>query len=85
MKKLKAVNLHKCTGCELCVMEAQRQMKKITLQDALIRVFKNKKEDSEYLQYSVELDPQVNTLEIEKIREICPTRVLEIVEERDEL
>ena len=70
MKKLKAVNLHKCTGCELCVMEAQRQMKKITLQDALIRVFKNKKEDSEYLQYSVELDPQVNTLEIEKIREI---------------
>lgn len=84
MKKLKVLNIKKCTGCELCVMESQRQLKRATLQDSLIRVFKNKKENSEYLQYSVELDPQIDTLNVEKIREICPTRVLEIVEEQNE-
>jgi hypothetical protein len=69
----------KCIGCELCVLEAQRQLKKIGLEGSLIRIFRNKKDGSEYPEYSVELDPHINALDIEKIRAICPVDCFEII------
>ena len=73
-KILKAVLPEKCIGCDLCVAEAQRQLGKVGLEGAFIRVFR---EDNKF---SLVLDPQVNTLDVEKIKEICPQGVYEVLE-----
>lgn len=40
-KVLKISFPEKCIGCELCVLEAQRQLGKLGLEGSLIRVFRN--------------------------------------------
>jgi len=77
MKKIiKAIRMENCIGCELCVLEAQRQVKKVGTEGALVRIFKHTQKGT-----NVVLDPTVNTLDIKKIQEICPTSVFEITEE----
>lgn len=82
MKKLKAEFEKNCIGCELCVMGAQRQLKRVGLEGSPIRVFKKNKEDK--LVYEIDLDPSVNTLDIQKIVDICPVLVFSIEEEEEE-
>ena len=85
-KYLKVSFPQKCIGCELCVLEAQRQLGKVGLEGSLIRVFKGKKQDSDFLVYCVDIDPRINKLAIEKIKRICPTEVFDILpEEQNEL
>jgi len=73
-KILKAVLPEKCLGCEMCVYEAQRQMNKLGLEGSFIRIFK------ENGRFSIVLDPQVNTLDVEKIKNICPQDLYEVLE-----
>lgn len=80
-KILKSTFPNKCIGCELCVAEVQQQLGKVGLEGALIRVFRSKKDNSEYLEFKIEIDPRVKALDMEKIQEICPNNVFEIVEE----
>lgn len=84
MKKIKATFPKRCTGCELCMLEVQRQLTKVGLEESLIRIFRRPKENGT-LEFLIEIDPRVNSLDIEKIKEICPTKVFEIIEgESDE-
>ncbi|MBD3365833.1 hypothetical protein GF360_00650 [candidate division WWE3 bacterium] len=76
-KILKPVFPEKCIGCEMCVMDSQRQLGKVGLEGAFIRVFR------EGTKFSIVLDPQVNTLDVEKIRDICPQGVYEVREVDD--
>lgn len=82
-KTLKATQPDKCNGCELCSLEAQRQLKKVGLEESLIRIFRKKGKDQQTLVNSLEIDPRLNMLNIDKICEICPKSVLEIVDEDD--
>jgi NAD-dependent dihydropyrimidine dehydrogenase PreA subunit len=70
-----------CIGCELCVLEAQRQLKKVGLEGALIRILKNKDDTQKNMEFYIELDPRINQINIDKIARICPTGVFEITEE----
>lgn len=83
-KFLKISFPQKCIGCELCVLEVQRQFEKIGLEGSLIRVFKSKKQDSDFLKFSIDLDPRINKMDIEKIKEICPTLVFEVLDEEQD-
>lgn len=76
-KVLKVAHPEKCIGCEMCVYEAQRQMGAVGPEGAFIRISK------EGGKYSIILDPQVNTLDIEAIRDICPQDVYEVKEVED--
>ena len=78
---IKPKNSEKCNGCELCLLEAQRQLKKVGLDQSLIRVFSKRKKGSEYLEHSIDVDPRVSSLDIEKIKNICPREVFVIEEE----
>lgn len=84
-KSLKVQFPQKCIGCELCVLEMQRQLEKVGLEGSLIRILRNKKKESEFLEYAIDLDPRINKLDIEKIKSICPTEVFEIIEDDNEL
>ncbi len=79
-KTLKVAFPEKCVGCEMCVMEAQRQLTKIGLEGALIRVFRNTNTKMGYIEYSLEIDPRISNLDVEKIQKICPKGVFEIEE-----
>ncbi len=83
-KNLKVSFPQKCIGCEVCVFEAQRQLKKVGLEGSLIRIFRNKKEDKEFLEYSIDIEPRLNKLDIEAIKNMCPTEVFEVVEEEND-
>jgi ferredoxin len=81
-KVLKVKFPEKCIGCDLCVLEAQKQLKKVGLDGAPLRVFKNKEElvllgD---ISFEIDLDPQVNELNIKRIEKICPTGVFTVEE-----
>ena len=65
----------------MCVFEAQRQLKKVGLEDSLIRVFRGKDEDTNNVTFDIEIDPRSNVLDTEKIASICPRDVLEVVEQ----
>ncbi len=82
-KNLRVSFPKKCVGCELCVLQIQRQMKKVGLEGSLIRILKKKKENSDFLEYSIDIDPRVNEFDIQKIKDICPTEVFEILEEEN--
>ena len=75
-KILKVKFPEKCNGCELCVMEVQRQMGKIGLDGSLIRILREN--DSGGLLFVVDMDPKINEVNIEEIVKICPTGVFEI-------
>ena len=81
-KVLKVSFPEKCTGCELCVFEVQRQLNKIGLDGSPIRIFKNKEERVLLgdVVFTVDLDPKVNKNDLEKIKGICPTGVFTIEE-----
>ena len=80
-KILKPTGMEKCIGCEMCVFEAQRQLKKVGLEESLIRVFRKKPQDQQKTTFELEIDPRINILNIDKIAEICPKKVFEIIEE----
>lgn len=80
-KLLKPTQLNRCNGCELCIFEAQRQLKKVGLEDSLIRVFRKKNPETQTLGFELEIDPRINILDIEKIESICPKKVFEILED----
>ncbi len=80
-KILKPYQKDKCIGCELCIFEAQRQLKKVGLEESLIRIFKKKSIDNQKIEFEIEIDPRVNVLDTDKIVSICPKSVFETVEE----
>jgi Fe-S-cluster-containing dehydrogenase component len=71
----------KCIGCELCVMEVQRQLQKIGLEGSPIRIFRNSTPTSTEIEFTVELDPNTSGLDLQKVVRICPTSVFEITKE----
>ena len=81
-KVLKATFKKNCIGCEMCVMEVQQQLGKVGLEGSPIRIFRATDENGK-LAFSVDIDPRVNELNIEKIAGICPTLVFTIEEESD--
>lgn len=83
-KTLKPTQKDRCIGCELCVFESQRQLKKIGLEESLIRVFRKTVPEKEKTEFNIELDPRVNILNIEKIVSICPRQVFEIIEKKED-
>ena len=80
-KILKVEFQDKCNGCELCVFEVQRQLNKIGLEGSLIRVLKNKPDNSKKTDFYVELDPRVSELDLEKILAVCPNGAFKIIDE----
>lgn len=87
-KFLKVKFPEKCIGCELCVMNAQAQLKKFGLEGAPIRIFRKTDSDEEVIpseiSFSIEMDPRVNELDVEKISRICPTGVFSIDESEED-
>lgn len=81
-KILKVAFPEKCIKCELCIMEAQKQLGKVGLEGSLIRVLR--KTDSDRMSFSITLDQRINDLDIQKIKDICPTGVFSIEEEKNE-
>lgn len=79
-KVLKATFPQKCIGCEICVMEVQKQLNKAGLDGSLIKVLRNTDENGN-LVFSIDIDPQVNDLDIQTIKKTCPTLVFTIQEE----
>lgn len=79
-KILVAKHSEKCNGCELCLIELQQQLEKLGLEDSLIRIFVTKETGKEYPAYTPEIDPRVNSLDIESVKKICPKLVFEIEE-----
>lgn len=79
-KILKATFPEKCIGCELCVMEVQRQLNKQGLDGAPIRIFKSSEDNSMFgsLTYEIHIDSKTNTLNINRVKDICPTAVFTI-------
>lgn len=80
-KTLKPTQMDKCIGCELCLLEAQRQLKKVGLEESLIRVFRKKSPDTQNIEFDLEIDPRINILDVEKISSICPRGVFEVLED----
>jgi len=83
MKKkiLKATYPERCIGCEMCVFECQHQATRTGLAGSLIRIFRNRGKDT--VNFGVDIDPRVNKLNIDNIKDICPQGVFS-VEEEDE-
>jgi len=67
----------KCIGCEMCVMECQRQLKRVGLAGSYIRVLRNINAGSEF---KISLDPKILELKSNKIVGSCPREVFEEVE-----
>jgi len=81
-KILKATFENRCNGCELCVLEVQRQLGKVGISDAPIRILRDSSKSTLY--FHLDIDSSVNNLNIKEIVKICPTSVFEIIEEEDE-
>lgn len=75
---LKASFEKNCIGCELCVAEVQRQLGKVGLDGSPIRIFRN--EAASGITFTIDLDPSVNKLDIERIEKICPALVFTLEE-----
>jgi hypothetical protein len=81
-KTLKPTYQKNCTGCELCVIEVQQQLKKVGLEGAILRIFRN--EEKGGVAFSVVIDPQIDKLNLERIKNICPKKVFNIVDKEHE-
>jgi NAD-dependent dihydropyrimidine dehydrogenase PreA subunit len=82
-KTLKVIFPDKCIGCELCVMEAQRQLGKLGFEGALIRVLRDESELGIPV-LRIDIDPSISEIDMEKIEKICPMGVFvveEVIEE----
>lgn len=88
-KVLKITFPEKCIGCELCVYEAQRQLKKIGLDGSPVRIFRNKESNSIFgnITFEIDIDNTITKLDVKKISNICPTEVytIEEVEKEEKL
>jgi Fe-S-cluster-containing hydrogenase component 2 len=78
-KILKIVHEDKCNGCEMCVMEAQCQLKKVGLEGSYIRIMRNIERGTKF---EVCFDPNVQELNIGRVVAACPREVFEETEER---
>ena len=78
-KIIKASYPQKCTGCEMCVIQCQHQLKKTGTEGSLIRIFRKKLKTKN--KFNISIDPRVNKLDIEKIKDSCPWGVFTIEEE----
>ncbi len=65
-KVLKIAYPKNCSGCELCVLEAQRQLGKFGMEGSPIRIFRKG------TGFAIEIDPRINNLDLDKIRTVCP-------------
>ena len=74
MSTLKVAHENKCIGCELCVMECQRQINRAGLAGSYIRILRDIKEGDKF---KVSLDPKVAELKLKKLVEVCPRGVFE--------
>lgn len=83
VRVLKVIFPEKCIGCELCVIEAQRQLGKVGLEGSLIRVLRDETELGLPV-ISVDIDPKISDLDLEKISKICPTGVFTVEEVLEE-
>ncbi|NMB70013.1 hypothetical protein GYA27_02320 [candidate division WWE3 bacterium] len=81
-KILKVKFPDRCNGCEMCVLEVQRQLQKVGLEGSLIRIFADRGENNE-TSFTIELDPRITNMNIQKIKDICPQDVYEITEEEN--
>jgi hypothetical protein len=82
-KILKATFENRCNGCELCILEAQRQLGKVGLSDSPIRILRDS--SSSNLYFHVVIDEELlGKINLEEISKICPTGVFEIIEEEDD-
>jgi len=82
-KILKVIFPEKCMGCELCVMEAQRQMGILGFEGALIRVLR----DESKLGIPVlclDIDPNISRFDLDRIAKICPNGIFAVEEEIEE-
>lgn len=77
-KVLKLKLPSECNGCELCVMEIQRQMGKGGLDGSLIRILRDDQG------FQIDLDPRINELDVEKIAKICPRAGFIVQDEEQE-
>lgn len=78
MVTLKVVQENKCIGCEMCVMECQRQLKRVGLAGSYIRILRNLIEGD---RFEVSIDPKITQLKIRTIVSVCPRGVFEETEE----
>ncbi|MBU0649938.1 ferredoxin [Patescibacteria group bacterium] len=72
MSTLKIVKEDKCIGCEMCVMECQRQLKRVGLEGAYIRIMRDFKRGDKF---EISLDPKVAELKVQRIVAVCPRGV----------
>lgn len=77
-KTLRITFPKKCIGCELCVFEVQRQLKKVGLEGSYIRIFRKTEEDTDTPNFVIDMEPQVNSLDVKRISQICPTAVFTV-------
>ena len=78
MSTIKAKNEDLCIGCEMCVMECQRQLKRAGLAGSCIRILRDIKMGTKF---EVSLDPKILELRPKRIVEACPRGVFEEVGE----
>lgn len=78
LKKLKVINQDKCIGCEMCVLECQRQLKIMGLEGSYIRILRDL---SDGTKFAVSVDPKVEELNTKRIIKVCPQEVFAEVEE----
>jgi len=82
-KFLKATFENRCNGCELCILEAQRQLGKAGLSDSPIRILRDTTTSNLY--FHVVIDEELlEKINLDEIVKICPTGVFEIIEEENE-
>jgi hypothetical protein len=82
-KILKATFENRCNGCELCVLESQRQLNKVGLSDSPIRVLRDVNSANLYFHIVVDED-LLEKINLNEIVKICPTGVFEIIEEEND-
>ena len=59
-------------------------MGKVGLEGSFIRIFRKPAIAKDFLEFSIDLDPQINSLNLLQLKEICPTGVFEIMEKEEE-
>jgi len=82
-KFLKATFENRCNGCELCILEAQRQLSKVGLTDSPIRILRDTSSANLFFHVVID-DDYLNKINLDEIVKICPTGVFEIIEEEDD-
>ncbi len=77
MSILKVIQENRCIGCELCIMECQRQLKRVGLSGSYVRILRDLREGDVF---KVSFDPRIVKLKVKKIAEVCPRQVFEETE-----